>query len=204
MRQDIDTEPLTPGFISPTRDAQRTFRTILEAIAHPGRILKIDEPLQPPDSLSIGSAAVCLTLLDFETRLWTDSGIAQTTLDWLRFHCGCRTADKPSDADFALIANAGEIPSLELFPAGEDEYPERSATMIIQVDRLSPRGGRRIFGPGIRDFTQLDVEGLPERFWEERLAQSSIYPLGVDIIFVSGRMIAALPRTSRIESRKCT
>jgi alpha-D-ribose 1-methylphosphonate 5-triphosphate synthase subunit PhnH len=186
--------------MSPTRDAQRTFRTILNAMAHPGLIFKIHEPLQPPHSLSIGSAAVCLTLLDFETRLWADSGIDRTTRDWLRFHCGCRTAENPSDADFALIANAGEIPSLQLFPPGEDEYPERSATLIIQVDRLSPRGGRRIFGPGIRDFTEIEVEGLPARFWEERLKQSSIYPLGVDIIFVSGRMIAGLPRTSGIES----
>jgi len=200
MRPDKVTELLTPGFMSPTRDAQRTFRMILNAMAHPGRIFKIEELLQPPDSLNIGSAAVCLTLLDFETRLWADSCIAQTDLAWLRFHSGCRIVDQPSEADFALIANAAEVPSLRYFPPGEDEYPERSATLIVQVDSLSPRGGRRIFGPGIQDFAEIGVEGLPERFWQERLEQSSIYPLGVDVLFTSGRMIAGLPRTSVIGS----
>ena len=200
---DIDLHPLAPGFLSPTLDAQRTFRTILEAMAHPGRILPVCEPLQPPGPLSIGAAALCLTLLDFETSLWADSAVTRPALDWLRFHCGCKIAAQPWAADFALIASPGQIPSLVLFPAGEDEYPERSATLIVQVDGLSPQGGKRLSGPGIRDFTHLNAEGLPESFWEERQSQSSLYPLGVDILFVSGRTIAALPRATATDNRIC-
>ena len=196
----IDLNPLTPGFLSPVPDAQRTFRTLLEAMAHPGRILPVCEPLQAPVPLSVGAAAVCLTLLDFETSLWADSIVTQPVLDWLRFHCGCTIAAEPSSADFALIADPGQIPALGVFQAGEDEYPELSATLIVQVEGLSEQGGKRLSGPGIQDFTLLNVEGLPERFWEERQAQCSIYPLGVDIIFASGRMIAALPRTTSTES----
>ncbi len=197
---EIDLQSLAPGLVSPPQDAQRIFRTILEAMAHPGRILPIYEPLQPPVPLCIGAAAVCLTLLDFETSVWADPGAGQPTLDWLRFHCGCRIVDSPSTANFALIVDAGKVDSLELFPVGEDEYPEKSATLIIQADRIGSRGGKRLSGPGIRDCIRLYVENLPDNFWEERQAQTSIYPQGIDIIFTSGRMIAALPRTTWVES----
>lgn len=191
---------LAPGFADPVHDAQRVFRAVLEAMARPGRIQVLDAALDPPAPLSPGAAAVCLALLDFETRLWLQpEAAAPAALDYLRFHCGCPLARHTLDAHFALVAEAATMPPLAAFHPGDPEYPDRAATMIVQVDGLAEEGGVRLAGPGVPGSRRLQVAGLPAEFWMQRIDAQAGYPLGVDILFVTGRRLAALPRSTRVE-----
>jgi alpha-D-ribose 1-methylphosphonate 5-triphosphate synthase subunit PhnH len=88
--------------------------------------------------------------------------------------------------------------ALEAFALGSDEYPERSATLVIEVSGVVSGDGALLRGPGIRDGTRLGVAGLPIRFWEERASLAELFPRGLDILFVSGHRLAALPRSTRI------
>jgi alpha-D-ribose 1-methylphosphonate 5-triphosphate synthase subunit PhnH len=192
---------LAPGFADPVHDAQRVFRAVLDAMAHPGRIATLPIDLEAPAPLSPGAAAVCLALLDFETRLWLQPEAASpAVLDYLRFHCGCPAARHTLEAQFALIADARTMPPLPAFSAGEPEYPDRAATLIVQVERLTDTGGARLRGPGIAAGpARLQVTGLPADFWVQRIDAQADYPLGVDILFVAGWRLAALPRSTRVE-----
>ena len=81
-----------PGFEDPVRDAQVTFRAVLDAMARPGRLHNVGQSLTAPAPLYRATAAVLLTLIDNETPLWLDPA-ASTARDWLAFHCGAAIID---------------------------------------------------------------------------------------------------------------
>ena len=72
MISEMDLQKPTLGFEDPVLGPQQTFRAILEAMAKPGMLVKINSGLYFPEGLNAASAAVCLTLFDNETPLWTD------------------------------------------------------------------------------------------------------------------------------------
>lgn len=188
------------GLADPTLDSQRIFRSLLEAMAHPGRIVDVAVELQAPSPLHPAAAAACLTLLDFDTPLWLDEAAARPdAVEWLRFHSGAPIVSRPQAARFALIADPQGMPSPDTFDSGTAEYPERSATLILQVQSLLGGTGRRLRGPGIADEARLEVAGVPDAFWTWMAANHALFPCGVDVVLSAGRVIAALPRTTEVE-----
>ncbi|MCB1743681.1 MAG: phosphonate C-P lyase system protein PhnH [Gammaproteobacteria bacterium] len=187
-----------PGFKDPVFDAQRTFRALMSAMANPGTV----QPVPAPDDISPvapAAMALLLTLLDHDTALWTDLPAAHPLEAHLRFHCGARLTGDPGVADFALICSPTRMPALMRFGQGSDEYPERSCTLIVQSPRLDNGRGWTLRGPGIADRASLATGlydcGLPEQL----RANLAAFPKGVDLVFVHGRALAAVPRTTRVE-----
>jgi len=179
--------------------AQATFRCLLEAIAHPGRIVMAPDGLPaPPAPLLAPAYAAALTLLDFETPLWVEPSLATSAvIDSLRLQCGCPIAQQ-AKARFALLAGPG-VP-LAAFDQGAPEYPDRSATLIWQVETLEVGRGVLLTGPGIRTGARLHVGGLPEDFWAQCGMNHRQFPLGVDVMFVTENQFAALPRSIGVQA----
>ena len=196
-----DFAPLVPGFASPVHDAQACFRAVLDAMAHPGRIVtlppRLAAPAPPP--LGAAAAAIALSLCDLDTAVWLDPALADAA-PYLRFHCGCPIAPAPALAQFAFATASQNLPPLDGFALGSDQYPDRSTTLIIEVAGLGSSSGRTLSGPGIDGTTLLSVEALPERFWSERALLGELLPRGIDVIFTCGARLAALPRSTRIEA----
>lgn len=191
---------MLPGLVDPTLDSQRIFRSALEAISHPGRIVDVMAAIHAPAPLHPAAACVCLALLDFDTPLWLDDpGARPEVVEWLKFHCGVPIVDRPDAARFALIADPEHMPPLRAFDAGVAEYPERSATLIIQVHTLIGGTGRRLTGPGIAGEARLEVAGAPEAFWRWVADNHARFPCGVDVFMSAGQVVTALPRTTRVE-----
>lgn len=190
---------MRPGLTDPVLDSQRIFRGVLDAMAHPGRIVPLPPPPDPPAPLAPAAAAVALTLLDYETPLWLDAAAgAEPVAEYLRFHCGCPLVASPGRAGFALLADAESLPPLDAFDAGSDEFPDHSATVIVQVAGFRARVGRRLRGPGIDGERRLEIQGIPERFWAMCRENSDSFPRGVDFILVADSRVVALPRTTLI------
>jgi alpha-D-ribose 1-methylphosphonate 5-triphosphate synthase subunit PhnH len=195
----VDLAHLEPGFADPVHDAQACFRAVLDAIAHPARIVPMPVPLAgvPPAPLRSGMASIALTLCDIDTPIWLDAS-ARAAADYLTFHCGAPIVGAPDQARFAFITDAAALPPLDVFALGSDEYPERAATLVIEVSELVGGCGVLLRGPGIREEARLDVRGLPLRFWVERVALAELFPRGLDVLFVSDNKLTALPRSTRI------
>jgi alpha-D-ribose 1-methylphosphonate 5-triphosphate synthase subunit PhnH len=196
---------LAPGFEDPTLASQAVFRSVMEAMARPGTILAIAGLARAPRPLGLASAAVALTLLDYETPVWLDPGLAQSSevAAWLRFHTGAPLADDPGKAAFGIIADPPRMPSFEVFSQGSMEYPDRAATLILQVESLSDKGGFCLSGPGIRGSRALLASPLPADFPARMRANGAQFPRGLDIILASQTMLAALPRSVHLAREQC-
>lgn len=206
-----------PGFDDPVHDAQRVFRSVLEAMAHPGRVTRAGALPQAPALLHPAAAALCLALADLDTPVWLQPVLNPTVnqdagptagpagddalASWLRFHCGCPFTTKPATAAFALVHAPLVMPPLAAFGLGEPEYPDRSTTLLIQIDGFGPAAGSvTLSGPGIRDSRTFAPAGLPAGFWNEWRENAQLFPRGVDVILVAGSDIAALPRTTLVRN----
>ena len=191
---------MLPGLADPVLDGQRIFRSVLDAMAHPGRVVPLEPAPEAPRPLHPAATAVCLALLDFETPVWLDPpGRTPEVVDGLRFGCACPFVEEPRAARFALIVDPHRMPPLTAFDGGTEEYPDRSATLIVQVDALATGASKRLRGPGIAAEERLLVEGLPERMWTELGDNHARFPRGVDLILAAPASLAALPRTTRLE-----
>jgi alpha-D-ribose 1-methylphosphonate 5-triphosphate synthase subunit PhnH len=185
---------LEAGFADPVPDAQRCFRAVLDAMAHPGRIAHA-AGVTAPYPLGTAAAAVVLTLVDHETPLWLDSDAA-TARQWIEFHCGAPVVADPAACGFAL---ALALPDLRRLPAGSHESPETSATVICQVASFDTGTAYRLSGPGLREPAVLTVQDLPRDFVSIWRRNHALFPRGIDLILCAGDRLTALPRTVAIE-----
>lgn len=192
--------PLKPAFADPVFDSQATFRRLMAALAHAGRRETLDRLRDAPAPLFPATAALCLTLTDFETPLWLDAAAGSDAVrDYLKFHCGAPLVETAAAARFAVIADPASMPRFSAFDAGSEDYPDRSATLIIQVPSLT-EGPERIWtGPGIRGSATSRIAGLPDWFWDDWRLERELYPRGLDVFFVADDTVIGLPRSIKVE-----
>lgn len=196
----ISLQSLAPGFNDPQLDAQRVFRQLLQAMARPGQIVPIDRLPEAPKPLCGGAAALALTLFDLDTPIWLDEALRATAGDYLAFHTGAPVTAGIEEAAFVLVADGMQLPDLGKLALGEAEYPERAATIIVQVERLRIGAGHRLRGPGILGHVDIGVDGLAAEFWTELRRNQERFPLGFDAVLVAGDMVLALPRTVTLDA----
>ncbi|MEM7525185.1 MAG: phosphonate C-P lyase system protein PhnH [Pseudomonadota bacterium] len=182
---------LEGGFADAPIDAARAFRAAMTAMARPGRIETLTGAA-PPAPLSPAAGALILTLCDPETPIRL-AGACDTPdiRDWIAFHTGAPLSDA-AGAAFAVGEWADLFP-LGDYAIGTPEYPDRSASLIVEMNALAASGAR-LTGPGIETAAALS---LPEIAAFQ--ANASLFPLGLDFWFCAGDQAAALPRTTKVE-----
>ncbi len=91
------------------------------------------------------------------------------------------------------------MPRLHEFAQGDDKYPDRSTTVIVQVSSLTD-GPRTIWsGPGVNGSIDVCIDGLPDWFWDDWRRNNESYPLGVDVLFACAGAVIGLPRSIKVE-----
>ena len=183
-----------------TLSAQACFRAMMNAMARPGTVQALAGCEDAPPPMSPAVASVARALFDHDTLVWLDAPLADSpeVTRWLRFHTGAPLTDDPGEAHFALIAYPERMPQLSTFHPGTPEYPDRAATVILQVERLTGDAPLALAGPGIRGPLRFGATPLPED-WTARLAVNrGLFPRGVDLLLVTDRGVAALPRSVRL------
>ena len=195
----LDLAEIGPGFADTTLESQAAFRRALAALSRPGALQECGEVPAPPQGVQPAANALLLALLDQDCRLWLSPSLNGGAAGYFRFHTGCILVGHARQADFALVARPSELPPLGSFEPGTEEYPDRSATLVVQVDALGADGGWRLSGPGIRLESCLRAEGLGAEFLAQWRQNARIFPRGVDLFLASGTRLCGLPRTTRIE-----
>lgn len=180
----------------PVLDAQSVFRTLLTAMSRPGEPQDLGVDIEPAMPLSHAACAVLLTLADLDSPVWLDAGAnSEPVRHLLRYGCARSLAESPSEASFAVLTDLEKTPNLSAFCLGTDEYPDRSATLIVDVAAFQTQGAI-LSGPGIESQRTFGFSPCPNSFWAQVLDNHEQYPRGVDLILCSGRSLAALPRST--------
>ncbi|MDK3018995.1 phosphonate C-P lyase system protein PhnH [Pseudodonghicola flavimaris] len=178
------------GFDDPARAAARAFRAAMNAMAKPGEIRVLDQAV-PPVPLSAAAGTLLLTLCDPETGVYLAGACDTAELrGWIAFHTGAPVVTA-AEADFA-VGSWADLQPIDRFRIGAAEYPDRSATLIVEMPALAPEGAA-LRGPGIEEVAHLS---LPELAAFQ--GNAMLYPLGLDFFFTCGDRVAALPRSTQV------
>lgn len=195
----IPAAALAGGLADPVFDSQRVFRGVLDALSRPGRIVDLGAPAQAPDPLMAGTAAILATLADDTTPVWLDAAASVGAAPaWVGFQTGVPIASGPADAVLAVVADGAALPDFADFPLGTAEYPDRSATIVLQVAALEGGPALVLAGPGIKDAAVVAPEGLPAGFVARMKTNRALFPRGVDLFLVAGSRVVGLPRSVRV------
>lgn len=183
------------GFANPPHESAHAFRAAMRVMARPGTV----EPIQggsAPQPVSPAAASLLLTLCDPDTGVHLAGEFdVEDVREWVTFHTGAPLVSA-QNADFAL-GTWETLQPVARFKIGTSEYPDRAATLIVEMPVLEPNGaklgGARLTGPGIKESMSLN---LPELAIFQ--ANRQLFPLGFDCFFTAGGTIAALPRSTTL------
>ena len=171
------------GFDDLALGSHQTFRAIFAVMEHPGQIVTIHEYPDVPDVYNSASAATCLTLLEYETPVWTDVDRKSPAISWLQVECESSVVTEPCLADFAIITKPGSMPDLDYFRTDPKKYPEKATTIVVQVDDILPVTDNKYFDIFLGRDGQLELNGVPKKFRNQWQSLSGLYPLDIDIFF---------------------
>ena len=194
---------LPAGFADKVLSAQSTFRSVMDAMARPGSLQHIASAAGTPAAMMRGTAAIALTLFDHDTPVWLDGRMSATAdvAKWLKFHTSAPVIADPSTASFALVGDPESLPALDRFAFGSNEYPDRSTTLILQVESLTGGPVVVLKGPGIDGTAALRASIRPWDLFERLAINATLFPRGIDVLLVHDDCIVAIPRTTRLVRR---
>jgi len=191
-------------------DSQATFRALLDSMSRPGKICQV--PLRPYRSPPNGFCPPALTILKTlcDHRVSFSLGAANETTEWIRYlEMNLAAPFQPIEkADYVLFDGVGFDPGFAHLNRGSLEFPEKSATALICVNRLleeqaetdGPVCGLVLAGPGVKGQARLSAEGFDPGYITGRQRTIRYFPMGVDLFLVdSNGKVAGIPRTSTVE-----
>ena len=74
------------------------------------------------------------------------------------------------------------------------------ASLVVAVDGFDETAGWSISGPGIPGSGRFRAWPLPADMPHRLAANHALFPRGVDLLFVAGDRLAALPRSTMVEA----
>lgn len=181
---------------------QTTFRSLLDSMARPGKINKIDDyNLNFKDTFSNYIIGMAATLLDQEVSFYINNCDFETEQKIKMLTGSNKEIIEKSDYVFILKNEKLDFSKLK---KGSLEYPDESATIIYQVDSISKKFqegayGLTLQGSGIKDTSKIYIRGITPNILEHWNENSKIYPLGIDFIFVDEKgSIVCIPRSTKV------
>lgn len=185
-------------------DSQKIFRKILDSMARPGKINNlIDLQISPPQQLNRSSALIGFALLNSDVSFFSVNNSNEVN-EYLKVNTSSIPSTSVEDADFVFISGKSMSEIIGNIKKGELEFPEDSATLIIDVDKIEKSPIDQsceliLKGPGVKSEEILYIKGITDEIFQEIKNANSEYPLGIDVILsdVDGNIIC-IPRTNNL------
>ncbi|MGP8321565.1 MAG: phosphonate C-P lyase system protein PhnH [Methanosarcinaceae archaeon] len=200
------------GAFDVTFDSQDIFRSILDAMAKPGSVLRLSDINITPPVTNRYPLLLLMTLLDHEVSFCI-SGHDDVDSQDASEYVGLNTGSKESiimDSDFILVCGGSSHGSIRRAKQGTLEYPDESATVIydiVSIEDVKHERGKEdtgdllleLSGPGIAGRCIIRINGMERAEMGDVLAVRD-YPLGIDMIFSDRNgNIACIPRSTSVK-----
>lgn len=193
-------DSLTGGFGHPVFDSQAVFRQMMDGMARAGTIKTVTTDVTAPAPLGHAAGCIALALADHDTPVWLSAGLQKSIVPgWISFHTGAPITREKAEARFAFAEAGMALPSFGLFSAGTQDYPDRSATLIIETGGFETGVRFILSGPGIAGVRDVSVKGLSDGFIGQWAMNRALFPRGVDVVLTAGDRFLCLPRTVLIK-----
>jgi alpha-D-ribose 1-methylphosphonate 5-triphosphate synthase subunit PhnH len=108
----------------------------------------------------------------------------------------------PKLAVFAILDATEVLAHIDHFSIGTDEYPDRSAILIVQSGTVQAQHQVDASGPGLKMAVPFGCAGTDRAFWQRLQMNAALFPLGLDFIFASPGAIASLPRSTHVSLKE--
>jgi alpha-D-ribose 1-methylphosphonate 5-triphosphate synthase subunit PhnH len=199
---------MSAGFSNEAFGSQAVFRVVLTALSEPGQWREVSSDAPAPEQGQSAAAAVLLALLDPDCVLWVSPEFTKGSAPaWLRFHTGCRLTNVPHEANFLWFHALDSLLPFTEFALGSDEYPDQSATVLIDVmpkqNATLNIPALTLTGPGIKEAVhvvlseQIDISEEKFNGLIASLQSNQVnFPRGADTLLCAGTRILGLPRTT--------
>ncbi|MBN3254956.1 phosphonate C-P lyase system protein PhnH [Pectobacterium brasiliense] len=186
------------GFAHPVFGTQLCFRKIVKAMSEPGSLVTVPN-VSGLESMSSATAATLLTLTSHTTPLFIDPKIGNPLLlRTLCLHTNVPIATRLDEADFVLLSGNRFSYDLMALSCGSEAEPEKSTTVIVEVEGMHDGPCLKLTGPGIKTHRIISPR-LPGGVRDYLCNRPHAFPTGLDFLFTSGKKLFAIPRSTHVE-----
>lgn len=183
-------------------DTQEVFRMTLDCMAKPGVIQEMVYVSEQPVHCSPALFLQAITLLDGEVTFHI---IGQNS-SFIENYFSSITFSKVApieEANYLFILKDVDAETIQMViqkaNIGTLENPHQSATILLEVTRLSNDQQLKLTGPGIQEMNFVQITES-DQWILQRAKRNQAYPLGLDFILIDeDARLMCIPRTTRIE-----
>ena len=176
--------------------SQRTFRALLDALAHPGRRIALPDGAGTPPAL-----LVPLALADLGQRVAVVGADVARWAEHLSGATSCALAE-PADADQVVVLDGATADLVDSLRRGTALAPEEGCRLVLACQALGSDGdvGLELRGPGVDGRTQVHVDGISTDVFTAIRAANASFPAGIDTFLVAAdHTVVGLPRSLAME-----
>ena len=182
----IPAEALLGGFADPVFESQSVFRGVLTALSRPGQHRRPCRLRRRPVAARRRRRRHRRRARRRHDSVWLDAALSGGRPRLGRVPH--RRADRFGSGKSSLRADRRPARDAGFadFAQGTAEYPDRSATLILQVESFDGGPELVLKGPGIKDSAKISPHPLPADFVARMRANRALFPRGVDLFLVAG------------------
>ena len=189
-------------------DAQNAFRILLDAFSHPGIVYNISAfELSIPSGFSKANTLIALSLFDNNISFSVSNNYLKEVESFIMENTNAKH-QTAQNADYVFFKGKEDITFLlEECNKGELMFPEKNATIIIEVTQISNQLineqsiDLKLSGPGIESTNTLFVNGMHPANIELLKVINTEFPLGLDFLLTDELgQICAITRSTIIQS----
>lgn len=176
---------------------QQVYRQLVNVASRPGHIERITEEVKNYSDFSDAALLICTTLFDNEISFFSTD---KTMRKELKVLTGGTPNKDYTSVDF-IVSKEADLKETYFTDVmhGVLISPEKSTSLIIEMDSIGEGHTYRLTGPGIKDATDLQLS-LSNEWIELRNDVCKEFPLGIDLILTDqNNNVIMIPRTTKVE-----